>query len=193
MKRSLLAVALLSPLPLWAQQAAAPHRWLVEGGVGLSYSSSATRPNAIGPSYALSVGRTLTDRVTLRAATELSSWKNERVVCVDPVYTVDNPDQNPQRYCTSTFGGTVASLSVGADVVALGKRDRGLYLSGRLGGYMLGDAPGYQGGAYVGAGFAVPTSVGAVTVETGVHGYFGAPRWGESWVVPVRLGFRWRP
>ena len=188
MKPSLLVFALLGPQVAHAQQTGSSGTWsvAVAAGMGFGWSHDATR----GTSYALSVGRTLSARVTVRGVAEMSVFQGQ-TLC-GPVYTVDNPDSTAQTYCTSGFGENVASVSVGADA-ALVRADRGPFVSARLGIYNLASARWPQGGAYVGAGLALPVSFGAVTLEAGVHSYFRATGPGHGWVVPLRVGLRWRP
>jgi len=168
-------------------QGTALRRWSLDGAAGLGFGWA--QSDSRGVSYALSIGRTITRRVTLRGAAEFVSFPG-KTAC-GQVYTVDQPDGTGQLYCVTVFGESVASVSLGADA-ALWQPDRGPFVSARLGVYSPATTSGPQGGAYLGTGFAFPVSFGAFTIEAGVHRFFGARR-GEGWVAPVRLGMRWRP
>lgn len=178
MKRILLALSLCSPPIAAAQSAPGSGRWSVEAATGLTASANGPAAQTVGPAFEFLVDRALTQRVSLRVAADWGAFRGIRPACTPP---------GP---CTSNAGAVMAALS-GGITAAHRRPDAGLYGTVRVGAYMLGTEPGLQPGGYLGAGVATPTRFGAVTFEVGVHGYLAEAQ--RRWMVPVRVGLRWRP
>jgi hypothetical protein len=176
----------LSPAAANAQDSDAPrHAWSLDGAAGLGWFDE---PASLGHSFALGFGRTVSQRVGLRVATELSSWRGGQPECANVQW--DPGDPGPSTICFGPPHHATASLTAGLDLAAH-RLDAGPYLSARLGAYMLDSGEPFGAGGYVGVGLAVATSFGALVIESGIHGH--TQDQGHDWVIPVRLGLRWRP
>lgn len=190
MRSQFLALAVLCPALASAQDADFERQWMVELSAG-----TALRPKDLtktfGGAYAITVGSTVSPRVSWRAGLEYQTWPS-------------NVWHNPNN--VRVLGATLGLLATRT------APDRGFYATSRVGMYLL-DAygNGAQPGGYAGVGAAVPLWRGALTLEAGLQGYvyvqwspgpddasapstpnFGASTPGHvTWAVPIRIGFRW--
>ena len=181
-------VLVMCPAIASAQDPEFKSRWMLEGSGGVSLRPNDGTSQSLGVTTALTVGRTMSPRVSWRAGFEFQTWESD-----DP----HNP--NPFSLLATTFGFLATQTAY----------DRRFYATGRLGLYMLSGKLGPHPGGYVGVGAAVPFQRGAFTLEAGVQGYLflpapgpddlGAPNPGlpaptadhQHWAVPIRVGFRW--